>query len=109
MATEYKLPYTAQEIEEKLGKVVDQIYNPESENAQSGVAVAEAISDMENTINKTTSISEISDDVQYPSAKATYMFVNEVKAEINTTIGDIETALDNIIAIQNTLIGGDSV
>lgn len=42
---------------------VDQTYNPESENAQSGKAVAQAI-------------------------------------------GDIESALDSIIAIQNSLIGG---
>ncbi|MBR4874656.1 MAG: hypothetical protein IKU87_02410 [Clostridia bacterium] len=32
-----------------------------------------------------------------------------VKAEVDNKIGDIETALDNIIAIQNELIGGDSV
>lgn len=43
---------------------VDQTYNPTSENAQSGIAVAEAI-------------------------------------------GDIETALDSIIEIQNQLIGGN--
>ena len=45
---------------------VDQTYTPDSENAQSGVAIA-------------------------------------------GVIGDIETALDNIIAIQNSLIGGDGV
>ena len=45
---------------------IDQTYNPESENAQSGKAVAEAL-------------------------------------------GNIETALDNIIAIQNSLIGGGNV
>jgi hypothetical protein len=49
---------------------VDQTYNPESENAQSGKAVAQAI---------------------------------------NSTVGDIETALDGIIAIQNSFIGGGSV
>lgn len=31
------------------------------------------------------------------------------REELNTRIGDIETALDSIIAIQNSLIGGDSV
>lgn len=31
------------------------------------------------------------------------------KTEIDTQIGDIETALDSIIAIQETLIGGGSV
>lgn len=49
--------------------VTDPTYNPESENAQSGIAVAEAITQ---------------------------------------AVGDIETALDNIIEIQNQLIGGDS-
>ena len=56
--------YTKTEVDDKT--VVDQTYNPESANAQSGVAVAEVI-------------------------------------------GEIETALDNIISIQNTLIGGDTV
>lgn len=49
--------------------VIDQVYSPTSENAQSGKAVAEAITQV---------------------------------------VGDIETALDNIIAIQRELIGGDS-
>lgn len=31
------------------------------------------------------------------------------KKEIDNMMGDIETALDNIIAIQNTLIGGEGV
>lgn len=45
MAAEYRLPYTAQEFEEKLTKLkdADQAYNPDSENAQSGFAVAAAI------------------------------------------------------------------
>lgn len=49
---------------------IDQTYNSESENAQSGKAVAQAI---------------------------------------NSTVGDIETALDNIITLQNSFIGGGSV
>ena len=46
MAIEYKLSYTASEIDEKLGKItdVDQTYNSESTNPQSGKAVAEAVS-----------------------------------------------------------------
>ena len=38
--------------------------------------------------------------------------INDINANfdnINSTIGDIETALDNIIAIQNSLIGGGNV
>ena len=46
-------------------------------------------------------------------ALATSEMVGKTKTEIIKTfdgkIGEIETALDNIIAIQNTLIGGSSV
>ena len=31
------------------------------------------------------------------------------REEFDATVGDIETALDNIIAIQENFIGGDSV
>lgn len=55
---------------------IDQTYNPTSENAQSGIAVAEA--------------------------------VTEAKDYTNTKIGDIDTALDSIIALQNSYIGGNS-
>ena len=55
---------------------VDQTYTPTSENAQSGTAVAEA--------------------------------VTEAKDYTDTKIGDIDTALDNIIALQNSYIGGNS-
>ena len=33
----------------------------------------------------------------------------EIKEYIDEQLGDIETALDSIIAIQNSLIGGESV
>lgn len=60
-------------LREDMGEgVVDQNYNPKSENAQSGKALASAL------------------------------------APIETDIGDINTALDNIIEIQNLLIGGDN-
>ena len=55
---------------------IDQTYNSDSENAQSGIAVAEA--------------------------------VTEAKDYIDTKIGDIDTALDSIIALQNSYIGGNS-
>ena len=57
--------------------------------------------DVEMTSNKTTSISSSSTDTQYPSAKATYDYVD-------TKIGSIDTALDSIIALQNGYIGGNS-
>ena len=58
MAIEYKLSYTAQEIDEKLGKItdVDQTYNSESTNPQSGKAVAEAI---ENIPNGTITVDKV--------------------------------------------------
>lgn len=64
-----------------LDSVVDQTFNPESENAQSGKAVQEAI------------------DAE----------ITQIEEYIEDQIGDIETALDGIIAIQNSLIGGESV
>ena len=151
---------------------VDQTYNPESENAQSGVAVTEALN---TKMNKTGSaitgeeeiqLSHITEDEgmeyqasikvnndgitlsapssfynsidiigsrveMYSSYFGTYIHGNELYEEskvriedlveptkdgdavnlgyLNTQLGDIETALDSIIAIQETLIGGDSV
>lgn len=63
-------------VDERIAEIspvaIDQTYNPESENAQSGKALASAL------------------------------------VPIETDIGDINIALDNIIEIQNLLIGGDS-
>ncbi|MBE7028127.1 MAG: hypothetical protein E7407_03730 [Ruminococcaceae bacterium] len=54
-------------------------------------------------------ISLVSDNVKmeryYDAAPFTTLF--ELDKKIDDEIGDIETAIDNIIAIQNTLIGGD--
>jgi len=47
------------------------------------------ISGKENTSNKVTSLSSSSTDTQYPSAKATYTYINAM-------LGDIETLLSNI-------------
>ena len=65
-----------QAIDAALQTATDQTYTPTSENAQSGTAVAEAIT--------------------------------EAKDYTDTKIGDIDTALDNIIALQNSYIGGNS-
>lgn len=48
-----------------------------------------SVSGKEDTTNKVTSLSSSSTDTQYPSAKATYTY-------INTMLGDIETLLSNI-------------
>jgi hypothetical protein len=54
---------------------VDQSYNASSANAQSGVAVASAISGKEDSSNKKQSIDATS-TTDYPSSKATADFVN---------------------------------
>lgn len=56
---------------------------------------------MEDTRNMTSTVDENSVDTHYPSAKAVWNAIKE-------NMGTVETALDNIIAIQNNLIGGDS-
>ena len=63
-------------LPKSYNKNIDQTYNPTSENAQSGIAVAEA--------------------------------VTEAKDYTDTKIGSIDTALDSIIALQNSYIGGNS-
>ena len=47
--------------------------------------------------------------VGVPNPKTDSYSKKEIDDMFNTNMGDVETALDNIIAIQNTLIGGDSV
>lgn len=43
-----------------------------------------------------------------PPARMEVSYYQDINC-VNSQIGDIETALDNIIAIQNNLIGGDSI
>lgn len=91
--------------------------------------IANAVIQIEN--NKTTSISENPSNTKYPTEKAVADYVSEqgggavdtemsdtstnavqnkvIKKYVDENVGDIETALDNIIAIQNELIGGGSV
>ena len=109
--------------------IVDQTYNPESENAQSGKAISFALSekydkdrrfglvaidDVYNhnyekcatqitlkTSDTATHMMQIYDTLQADKLLNT----KADKAEIDTKIGDIETALDNIIDIQSSLLG----
>lgn len=64
---------------------VDQTYSASSINAQSGTAIASAITNMQVTTNLVTSVSSLSTDSQYPSAKLFY-----------DTVGDIETLLQGL-------------
>ena len=72
--------------------IVDQTYDPESTNAQSGVAIAGAgfltshqdISGKQDTSNLVTSISSSSTDTQYPSAKCVYDAIGNIESLINS-------------------------
>lgn len=59
------------------------------------------VEQIENNKNKVSRI-EGASEKQYPNCKAVEDYVGE-------QVGDIETALDSIIAIQNSLMGGDNV
>lgn len=62
---------------------VDQTYSGVSANAQSGVAVASAISGKQDVVNLVTSVSSSSTNSQYPSAKCLYDLCGNVTALIN--------------------------
>ena len=74
------------------GIIVDQTYNPEPTNAQSGVAIAGAgfltshqdISDKQDVSNLVTSLSASSTDTQYPSAKCVYDMIGDIEAVLAT-------------------------
>ena len=89
--TDFDVEWAAQS-----GGEVDQTYNPLSENAQSGTAVADAISGKENTSNKVTSISAQSTDTQYPSAKCVYDGLGTKQNKL--TAGDNITIVNNVIS-----------
>lgn len=56
------------------------------------------LGELETSENRVTVVNSTSDDEHYPTAKAVYDYV-----------GSIEAALDNIITIQENLIGGEAV
>ena len=66
---------------------VDQTYNASSTNAQSGIAVANAITNMQVTSNMVDTISNVSTNTTYPTASAVYNIVGNIEAllhEINS-------------------------
>lgn len=102
------------------GGTVDQSYNELSENAQSGKAVAEAVSDREKYSLKVTSLSGQSTDAQYPSAKCVYdeLLLKENEANRITSWGDGATnakypsallVKNSITAIEDNLSGKESL
>ena len=100
------------ETQEEINKIViDQTYSPISENAQSGIAVAEAVA---KSGGGTTDYELLDNKPQINGIELNGNLTAEElslvdKATFDNNIGNIETALDNIIAIQNELIGGDAV
>ena len=94
----------------------DQTYNPESENAQSGKAVAEAVKNVvrtdetgEQTIPHIISTKGKFNDlsVYYDGDYVPVISQEEAEYVINAAIGDVETALENIIAKYG--MGGETV
>jgi hypothetical protein len=86
--------------------VVDQEYDPSSANAQSGKAVAFAVQMGLDSLQDTgvnIIYYHVPDNSEPPMPIRTML--DKVWAH-DAALGDIDTALDNIIAIQNELIGG---
>lgn len=71
------------------GGTVDQTFNPQSANAQSGIAIAGVLPTKQDTSQRVQNITSSSTAYEYPSAKAVYDFVA-------TEIGNIETALSEV-------------
>ena len=100
------------ETQKEINKIViDQTYSPTSKNAQSGKAVAEAVA---KSGGGTTDYELLDNKPQINGIELNGNLTAEElslvdKATFDNNIGNIETALDNIIAIQNELIGGDAV
>jgi hypothetical protein len=97
--------------------VVDQTYNPESPNAQSGKAVAEAIDsriDQTFTMGSPNAQSGVAMADMYAMLTDDFTQSDEAywgrvgKPYVDEKVGNIGTVLDGIIAIQNSLIGGDA-
>ena len=105
------LPYLSSNINNGGDITVDQTYSPTSKNAQSGKAVAEAVA---KSGGGTTDYELLDNKPQINGIELNGNLTAEElslvdKATFDNNIGNIETALDNIIAIQNELIGGDAV
>ena len=63
---------------------IDQSYNALSVNAQSGVAVASAITNMQLTTNMVDVINSSSTNTTYPTASAVYNVLGDIESILNT-------------------------
>ena len=98
-------------INEIPGGVVDQSFDQASENAQSGKAVNEAISGIKSQIeyNVGLEIDEVKgwcgNNTQLGhSALETANMANEKANELEKSVGDIDSALDEIIELQESFM-----
>lgn len=116
--------YTASEVGALSIDDVDQALDMMSANPQSGIAIGEYVDslwdDVINEINKldkelteeiakkadTSSIPKITVDQTFNEHSENAQSGKAVAEGINLALGDIDTVLDNIIAIQESLIGG---
>ena len=97
---EYILSYTAQEIDEKLGMVKEVPTKVSQLENDAGYL------DVDGVDRYCTEVGYLTWDGAQAAGFRTEEQINRI---INAAVGDIETALDAIITIQNELIGGDGV
>ena len=83
--------------------IVDQEYNPNSANAQSGKAVAFAVQMGLDSLEY-DGVNIIT--YPYPDGSAPPETLKSTLDRLWAQIGEVDSALDSIIAIQNELIGG---
>lgn len=88
--------------------VIDQVYNPESENAQSGIATASAIANTKSEIDSVIDSVETSIEAKADSSTtlAGYGITDSyTKSEVDTSINSINTTLSSKADAATTLIG----
>ena len=67
---------TLEQWKEKLLDILDDVFYRKSEIDTQNATLNDQISHKENRLNKVTSLSDSSTDIQYPSAKAVYDAIN---------------------------------
>lgn len=102
-----------------MPKKVSQLENDVGYATKEELAVVENKADLVYAVSETANRAEniatqARDDALYAVSEISQVEsklnedISNLSANVDAKIGDIETALDNIIAIQNSLIGGGS-